>query len=327
MKALLITQEPEPLQLKSLDKPKISGRECLVRLNYGALNRRDQWIREGKYPGIRFDTILGSDGCGVVEEGSDDRIGKEVILNPNVSWGENPIAQSADYSVLGMPINGTLAEYIKISEDRLIEKPEYLSSEEASALPLAGLTAFRALFTKGQVTGKNKVLITGIGGGVAQFVMQFATAIGAEVYVTSGSNHKIKRAIAQGALGGFDYSNKAWVNDACKIGGFDIIIDSAGGDLINSYLKLVKPGGRIIVYGSTSGTPRNLDVFRLFWSQAQIMGSTMGNDQEFSDMVNFAIKHQLKPTIDEVYDLKSYLEAFDRFKSPDHFGKIVLKID
>ncbi len=326
MKALEVITGNDSIQLSELPKPEIAEEECLVHLKNAALNRRDQWIREGKYPGIKDGIVLGSDGCGIVEEGSKRWIGKEVIINPNVNWGSNPEVQSPEYSILGMPVNGTFAEYIHVSEDRLIEKPHHLSCEEAAALPLAGLTAYRALFTKGQITPKQKVLITGIGGGVSQFAMQFAVAIGAEVYVTSGEDAKIQRACDLGAISGFNYRNENWVKESSQFGGYDVIIDSAGGDLLNSYLKLIESAGRIVIYGSTSGTPHKLDLFRLFWSQAQIIGSTMGNDDEFSKMVEFVSDHQLKPTIDNVFNFEDYISAFDQFKAPDHFGKIVLNI-
>jgi len=327
MNAIVITAESEPIQLVDLPKPEIKEGQCLVRINYASLNRRDQWIREGMYPNIEFGSVLGSDGCGVVEEGSKKWLNKEVILNPNVNWGIDPVAQSEEYSVLGMPTNGALAEYLIVPEDRLNKKPSHLSSEEAAAIPLAGLTAYRTVFTKGQVRKGMKVLVTGIGGGVAQFASQFSAALGADVFVTSGSDHKIVKACSQGVQAGFNYKNEDWIKEASKVGGFDVIIDSAGGDLLNAYLKLVKPGGRIVVYGSTTGVPKKMDIFKLFWSQAQIMGATMGNDQEFKEMVQFVSDHRLKPTIDETFDLEAYLLAFDRFKSTDHFGKIVLKVN
>ena len=308
-----------------MDKPEASGNECVVKISAAALNRRDQWIREGMYPGIQFGTVLGSDGCGVVEEGPQEWKGKKVIINPNVNWGGNLEVQSAEYSVLGMPSNGTLAEYIKIPTHRLQEKPTHLSDEEAAALPLAGLTAFRATIKKGQSNAGKRVLVTGAGGGVSQFAIAFAVASGAEVYVTSGSEQKIDKVSEMGVKGGFNYKNEKWFKEASKVGGFDAIIDSAGGNQLNNYLKIVKPAGRIVMYGSTTGHPEKVDVFRLFWSQAQIMGSTMGSDDEFVEMLEWVNKHQIKPTIDQVFELENYLQAFDRFKEPDGFGKIVVR--
>lgn len=308
-----------------MDKPEASGNECVVKISAAALNRRDQWIREGMYPGIQFGTVLGSDGCGVVEEGPQEWIGKKVIINPNVNWGDNPEVQSAEYSVLGMPSNGTLAEYIKIPTHRLHEKPAHLSNEEAAALPLAGLTAFRATIKKGDAKAGKRVLVTGAGGGVSQFAIGFALASGSEVYVTSGSEEKIERVKEMGVKGGFNYKDEKWFKEASKVGGFDAIIDSAGGNQLNNYLKIIKPAGRIVMYGSTTGYPEKVDVFRLFWSQAQIMGSTMGSDNEFVEMLEWVNKHQIKPTIDQVFELENYLQAFDRFKEPDGFGKIVVR--
>ncbi len=325
MKAIAITQESEPIQLVDIKKPSISSGECLVKIHAAALNRRDQWIREGMYPGIQFGTVLGSDGFGVVEEGSSKWEGKKVVINPNVDWGDDPQAQSANYSVLGMPSNGTLAEYIKVPEHRLNDKPSMLSSEEAASLPLAGLTAFRATIKKGKSGKGKKVLVTGAGGGVSQFAIDFALASEAEVYVTSGSEEKIKKVLEKGVKAGFNYRDEKWAKEAVRVGGFDTIVDSAGGNQLNNYLKVVKPAGRIVMYGSTIGYPEKVDVFRLFWSQAQIMGSTMGNDQEFTEMLEWISKYQIRPTVDKVYELNDYLAAFNRFKETDHFGKIVIK--
>ena len=325
MRAITITQEAEPIQLSDLPIPEITGDECLVKLSASALNRRDQWIREGMYPGIQFGTVLGSDGCGVVEEGPAEWKGKEVIINPNVDWGNNNEVQSDAYSVLGMPSNGTLAEYIKVPPHRLQEKPAHLTAEEGAALPLAGLTAFRATIKKGASKAGKRVLVTGAGGGVSQFAIAFAVASGAEVYVTSGSEEKIEKVKQMGVKGGFNYRNEKWFKSAGEVGGFDAIVDSAGGNQLNNYLKIIKPAGRIVMYGSTTGYPEKVDVFRLFWSQAQIMGSTMGSDAEFVEMLEWVNEHQIYPTVDKIFEAEDYLSAFNRFKEPDSFGKIVIR--
>jgi len=327
MKAIIITEEAEPLKLAEVPKPQIKDGECLVKVFAAALNRRDQWIREGMYPGIRPGCILGSDACGVVEQGSSEWIGKEVIINPNVNWGSNPEVQSTDYSVLGMPKDGTMAEYMVVDADRLHEKPIHLNHVESASLPLSGLTAYRALIKKGQADPGKNILITGAGGGVSQLAIAFSVASGANTYVTSSSNDKIARCISEGVKGGFNYKDDQWFEEASIVGGFDVIIDSAGGEHLNNYLKVVKPAGKIIIYGSTAGYPQKLDIFRLFWSQVQIIGSTMGNDTEFEEMIEFVNTHQIRPTLDKVFKKSEFLDAFDRFKEPDHFGKIVLKLD
>ena len=152
-----------------------------------------------------------------------------------------------------------------------------------------------------------------------------ALAAGADVYVTSGSEEKIERVKEMGVKGGFNYRDEKWSKEAGALGGFDAIIDSAGGNQLNNYLRILKPAGRIVMYGSTTGYPEKVDVFRLFWSQAQILGSTMGNDEEFVEMLEWVNEHQIKPTVDKVYEANDFIAAFDRFKASDHFGKIVVR--
>ncbi|MEO1255898.1 MAG: zinc-binding dehydrogenase, partial [Bacteroidota bacterium] len=142
--------------------------------------------------------------------------------------------------------------------------------------------------------------------------------------VTSGDDDKIRACEEMGVVAGFNYHREDWHREAAQIG-FDAIIDSAGGNAVNHYLKMIRPGGRIVIYGSTTGYPEKLDVFRLFWSQAYLMGSTMGNDQEFQDMLAYISTHQLKPRIDRVFRFEDHILAFDRFKNTDSFGKIIIR--
>jgi len=330
MKGLLITDnQEEPLLISDIPKPVVQKGQVLVCIKAAALNRRDQWIRQGMYPNIQFGTVLGSDGAGLVEEigagVSEDWIGKEVIINPNVNWGNDPRAQAPDYSVLGMPTQGTFAEYIVVDADRLAFKPDHLNWSEAAALPLAGLTAFRALFHHGKAAAGKNVLISGVGGGVAQFAFQFALASGANVYVTSGSQEKMDKCLDMGAKAAYSYREEAWFKKAQKeTGGFDVVIDSAGGNQVNDFIKIMKPAGRITFYGATNGTPEKLDMFRMFWNQITLQGSTMGNDQEFEAMVAFVNEHQIKPIVDSVRSFDQIISAFDEMKAGKQFGKLVV---
>lgn len=326
MKAITITDQSEPIQLVDVPTPELSEGECLVQIKFAALNRRDQWIREGLYPGIKSGVILGSDGCGEVIEGPAEWLGKTVMINPNIGWGSDERAQHPDYTILGLPQNGTLAEYVKVGVDRLIEKPEYLTNEQAAAIPLAAMTAYRASVTKGEIAADQKVLVSGAGGGVAQFAVAIAAIMGCEVFVTSGDPSKIDKSVALGAKGGFSYKDEAWPKAALKAaGGFDVVVDGAGGAALNDYLKITKPGGKIVIYGGTTGKTPKFDIPRLFWSQVSVIGSTMGSDLEFDQMVKFFDTHQIRPAIDQVYSYSDYIKAFDRFKDPGHFGKIVIR--
>ncbi|MDX5346615.1 MAG: zinc-binding dehydrogenase, partial [Hymenobacteraceae bacterium] len=253
--------------------------------------------------------------------------GMEVLINPNINWGDSEKAQSQEYTILGLPTNGTFAEYVCVAADRVHPKPAHLTFEQAAALPLAGLTAYRALFTRAQLQPAEKVLITGAGGGVALFAIQFAIAAGAEVYVTSGSDEKIARAKEMGARGGINYRQDDWFKQLKKEAGlFDVIIDSAGGDQFAHLVDLAAPGGRIAFYGGTLGKINNLIPGRIFWKQLSILGSTMGSDADFKNMLAFVAKHKLVPEVDSVFPLSETEQAFRKMDAGKQFGKIVIKI-
>ncbi len=332
MKAVIFKGTAEPLRVGEFPKPKPVKDQVLIKLHAAALNHRDLWIQEEQEKTNRPEgIILGSDGVGVVVDVGDDAdpllVGAEVIINPSMEWGINPIVHGDAFKILGSPDNGTFAEYVAVSKKYIFEKPEELSAEECAALPLSGLTAFRALFSKARLRAKEKVLITGIGGGAALWALIYAVAYGARTYVTSGSQEKIQRAIALGAIGGFNYSDAAWAEEASKVArGFDIIIDSAGGDQFPKLLELALPGGRIVNFGRTAGQITNLSTRLLYWKQLSIFGSTMGTRDEFLSMIDFVESRHLKPVIDSIYSLDQIHEAFAQMKSRDHFGKIVIKI-
>jgi NADPH:quinone reductase-like Zn-dependent oxidoreductase len=225
-----------------------------------------------------------------------------------------------------MPVDGTFAEYICVPVDRLQRKPIHLNPLQAATLPMGGLTAYRALFKRGNLKEGQNVLISGFGGGVAQFAFSFAQAAGANVYVSSGSDQKIEKALKLGAKGAFNYKRETTYADLWKTkGGFDLVIDSAGGDQINNFIKTLKPLGKIVFYGATNGLPGKVDLYRMFWNQLSLLGSTMGNDEEFADMIKFVEKHQLKPIIDSIRPFNKVAESFSDIVLPDKVGKIVLQ--
>lgn len=234
------------MSIKEIEKPKLGKSQILVRLKNAALNHHELWMQKEQEQLMQDGAILGSDGSGIVEaaEAEEDQflIGKEVVINPSINWGKNPAVQAHSFSILGYPAHGTFSDYIAISKKQIFEKPEHLSFEEAAAIPLAGLTAYRALFTKAKLRKGEKVLITGIGGGVALYALQFALAFDTRVFVTSSSDEKLKRAVELGASGGFNYTDSEWVNKISKeAGGFDVIIDSAGENISANYSKWHTP--------------------------------------------------------------------------------------
>ncbi len=321
----LVFEENYPIETQ------LQADEVCVKLAAAALNHRDIWIKKGQYAGLQYPIILGSDGAGSIaaigKNVSSFALHQQVIINPNNNWGENPRFQSKQYHVLGLPKNGTLAEYIIVNADRLQPKPSFLSNEEAAALPLAGLTAFRALFGRAKLQKSEKLLISGIGGGVALFALQFAIAAGATVFVTSSDDEKIKKAIALGAAGGANYKDENWHKTFLKTHGeVNVVIDSAGGNGFAKFLDITAAGGRIVFYGGGQGLINNLSPQKIFWKQIDILGSTMGSDVEFVEMLHFTEKHQIKPIVDSVFSLENAKMAFEKMDSGAQFGKIVVKI-
>jgi NADPH:quinone reductase-like Zn-dependent oxidoreductase len=334
MKAIVLRElgGPEQLRLEQVDDLTPGPGEAIVRLRASALNHRDAWIRHGLYAGITLPVVLGSDGAGdvtAVGEGVDRAwIGRPVVVNPSLDWGTDERVQGPKYRILGLPDAGTYAEYVKVPAVNLFRKPEALSWHEAAAIPLAGLTAFRALFTRAQVNAGETVLVTGIGGGVATFALLFAVRAGARVVVTSGSDAKLTRAREHGAVAGVNYKADDWAQAAQALcgGGPDVIVDSAGREAFPSLVEIVKPGGRIVTFGATTGSPSTVEVRRIFWKQISILGSTMGTPREFGEMVKL-FEAGLKPVVDQVFPLAQCAESHRRMDQADQFGKIVLDID
>lgn len=333
MKAIVLEGLNQPLTIKDIDKPVPQPGEVLVQLKAASLNRRDWWITQGKYAGISYPSVIGSDGAGmVVEAGSDAGsgwIGKEVVIYPAHGWGESTEHQSKDFNIIGLPPNqGTFAEYISVPVTDLQPKPLHLSFEQTATLPVAGLTTFRALFTKGQVKKGNKVLITGVGGGTGAFALQYAVAAGCQVFVTSGSAKKIERARQLGALAGVNYKAQDWAEQLQQLsgGGFDVIIDSALGKGFEKLIDICKPGGRIVFFGGTAGSIPELAGRKIFWNHISILGTTLGSPAEFEQMLQFISDHKIEPVIDEVFPLAEAEKAIRKMDDSSQFGKLVLKI-
>jgi NADPH:quinone reductase-like Zn-dependent oxidoreductase len=336
MKALVITGKDLPAALMTVDD-KIAGvGQALVRVSAAALNHRDVWIQKGQYAGLKYPIIPGSDGAGIVEAlgpGASEPlhsewIGREVIIDPALHWGHAAGFQDpTGFKILGLPDDGTLAEFVVAPLGNLVVKPAHLSFEEAAALPLAGVTAWRALMTRGRLQAGERVLITGIGGGVALFALQYAVALGARVYVTSGSDEKLARAMAMGALGGANYKHSGWVEELKGLAGaFDLIVDGAGGDGVNDLFDLATPRGRVVFYGATRGNPSSIVLRRVFWKQLNVLGSTMGNPEDFAEMVEFVGRYGIRPVVDRVFAFADGEKAFRHMDEAGQFGKIVIKI-
>jgi zinc-binding alcohol dehydrogenase/oxidoreductase len=336
MRAIQLTAVNQ-LEVREVAPPVPVAGEALVRITAAALNHRDVWIKLGQYAGLQFPSILGSDGVGEViapgptGEGA-EWIGRRVLINPAFGWGARSTAQGEGFSILGLPRQGTLAEFIAVPVAQLALAPEHLSDEEAAALPLAGLTAWRALMSRAALSTGERVLVSGVGGGAAVFALQFAIAAGAEVWVTSSSADKIARAQGLGARGGFDYSRPGWAEAAReKLGAgangyFDVIVDSAGGAGFEALVDLAAPGGRIAFFGATRGNPPVLPMRKIFWRQLSLLGTTMGSPADWTAMLAAVTRHTLRPVVSNVFTFNEANLAFEHMERGAQFGKIVVKV-
>lgn len=333
-----------PLQIVQIPSQTPTDTQVLIRITHAALNHRDLFIRQHLYPGTTFDVPLLADGCGVVTSTGNSAEakkweGKRVIINPGHGWKdslEGP-EEKGGYKILGgTKVNraGTAVTEFLSEASELEEAPEHLSSVEAAALPLTGLTAWRATNVKAGVKQGHNVLITGIGGGVAIMALLFAVHAGANVWVTSGSQEKIDRAKQMGAQGGVSYREKGWEKKLTEMlpkdrKFLDAIIDGAGGDVVEKAARLLKPGGVVSIYGMTTG-PKMPFLMSAVLKNIEVRGSTMGSRKEFKDMVAFVREKSLKPVISRVSkgldNLPGIDDLFEEMKGGRQFGKLVIEI-
>lgn len=333
MKALVLETADgvDSVRVGEVATPTPGPGEVRVAVRAASLNHREMFIARGQYPGMKLPSTLGCDGAGVVDMLGDGvsgaGVGDEVVLYPARNWGPSRLAPAADFGLLGMPFDGTVAEYICVPVENLAPKPAGLSFEEAAAIPLTGLTAWRALMFKGQLKAGETVLISGIGGGVATFALAFAVAAGANVYVTGESDDVLARAAAMGAKGGLLYTDPEWRRQVGKLtGGIDVVIDGAPSPSFANYVRAINPGARIVIYGSTAGNEVKFNATDIFLKSASIVGSQVGDQQDFAEMLAFVGAHRIKPVIERVFPLAEAREALLHLQDQHKFGKIVVSI-
>ena len=328
------------LTLKDVSQPIPKQNELLLKVVAAALNHRDLFIRQGLYPAISFENALLADGCAIVlSDSTTYPKSQRVIINPGIGWVSDHSGPEGPYTVIGGTSTtalGTLQEVIAVPVIDVVPAPDHLSDTEAAALPLTGLTAWRAFHAKSgnAVSGRN-ILVTGIGGGVALMVLLFAVALRCNVFVTSSSVEKIDRAKSLGARGGVLYTNEEWPKLLRKLlpdgrPFLDAVIDGAGADILGQTWKLLKFGGVIVCYGMTSMDQPTLPM-QAVMKNIELKGSTMGSRREFGDMVRFVREHKIKPVVDKVVtgidNVGAIDELFDIMKEGRHFGKLVIELN
>jgi zinc-binding alcohol dehydrogenase/oxidoreductase len=339
MKAAVIREygDASVFALEEVADPVAGPGEVVVDLRAASVNRRDRGIRAGSLvpraiggqseQQPTFPLILGSDGAGVVSEIGTGvggvAVGDEVVINPSLNWGESDEAPGPDWETLGVPRQGTYAERIAVPAAFVAPKPPRLTWAEAAAVPLAGLTAWRAVVTKARVAAGERVLVPGVGSGVATFVLQFAHTFGCEVVVTSSSAEKLARAQDIGAAGGHLYTTADW---PARVGAVDVVIDSIGEPIWAVLGEMLRPGGRLVSYGRTAGSVVSLEIAKFFHAQWTFLGTANGSPAEFAAMIEHLAASEWRPVIDSEYALEEISQAHARLEAPERFGKIAITI-
>jgi zinc-binding alcohol dehydrogenase/oxidoreductase len=324
MKAVLV-REGGALSYEDFDDPVPGPGEVVVEIHAAGVNRRELLVRNPPGPAYQFELPLvpGSDGAGVRRD-----TGEEVVLYPAIGWGEREDAAGSEYALIGGPRHGTYAELISVPEANCFPKPSGMSWKEAATLPIAGLTAYRALFTMGEVARGDTVLVLGAGSGVSTFAVMLALQVGATVLVTSSTAEKLSRAREIGASDGVLYTEEGWpdaVRGLTGGRGVDVVLDSVGTTWADS-LRCLRKGGKLVVFGGTGGPMVELDVRFVYLNWLSILGFTLGSPREFARYLELVEAGSWQPVIDKVYALAEAEAAHEYLKSGDGFGKLVLNV-
>ena len=279
-------------------------------------------MRQGAY-GSPLPHTPGADGAGTRVD-----TGEPVVIVPSLGWGADDTAPATGWQILGDHVPGTYAELVQVPADCLAPKPVGWSWAEAAALPLVGLTTFRALVTRGRLRAGESVLVLGAGGGVATTAVRLAVAIGATVVVTSSSERKIAEAQRLGAAGGVLYSDPDWAQNARTWApdGFDLVLDPVGNWA--EAITTLRPGGRLVVLGASRTDQAVLDVRRFYFGQYDLLGTTMGSPRDFAGLRSLMAEHSIPPpVVDRTFPLADAAGAHSYLESGQGFGKVVLTVD
>jgi len=308
------------------NEPLVKAGEVKVKLKTAGLNHRDLFVLNSHTEQVPL--IIGSDGAGIVTEIGEGvttiQVDQEVVIIPSLGWKKRSSAPPKGFEILGVPDNGTFAEFIVLPEENIAPKPDHLNWEQAGVLGLGALTGHRALFTKGNLQAGQTVFIPGIGSGVATFMLQMAKAVGARVIVSSRSAEKREKALQLGA--DLTIASEGDWRQGLQGESIDLVIDSVGEATMQKSIDVLKRGGTIVTFGASAGETFSLNLREFFYKQYNLLGTTMGSVEEFHDMLADIQQSKWAPVIDSVYSLENTAQALHRLKEGKQFGKIALKI-
>jgi zinc-binding alcohol dehydrogenase/oxidoreductase len=314
--------EPGVLAVEDVADPEPRDGWATVRLRAAALNWHDVLVRRGQY-GSPLPHVPGADGAGV-----DEATGEEVVVLPSLWWGDDESAPGPAWEILGDHRPGTYAERVAVPRECVRPKPAGLAWAQAAALPLVGLTTYRALFARGALRAGESLLVLGAGGGVATMAVSLAAAVGARVVVTSSSTAKVDAARDLGAAGGVLYTDDDWpaaAREANQGRGFDVVLDSVGSWAQS--LEALRPGGRLVVLGASRSEHEQLAVRPYYFAQHSLLGTTMGSPADFAGLLDLLAAYAVPPpVVDSTFALDDVVAAHERLEAGTAFGKITLEM-
>jgi NADPH:quinone reductase-like Zn-dependent oxidoreductase len=340
MKALAFHEHGglDKLRYEDVPEPKIADGEMLVRVKACALNHLDLFVREG-LPGLKLPLPFWS-GCDIAGEvaavGSAVAglaVGERVVVNPNLTCGRCEFCARGEdslcvnYGILGEHAHGGLAEYVKVDGRNVLKLPDHLGFEDAASFVLVNMTAWRMLVSQARLRAGEDLLVLGVGGGVSSTAVQIGKLCGARVFATSSSDEKLERARALGADECINYSKEDWARAVFqKTGrrGVDVVLENVGAATWKDSIRSLAKGGRLVTCGATSGPIGETDIRIVFWKQISIIGSTMANRREFTEVMTQLFRGNLRPIVDSVMPLADGAAAQEKLAAGKQFGKIVL---
>jgi NADPH:quinone reductase-like Zn-dependent oxidoreductase len=341
MKAVFFERhgELDVLRHGDVPDPVAAPGQAVVRVKACALNYLDIWVRRG-WPGLKLEM---PHWCGADVAGEIAAVGagvpgwspgQRVVIDPGINLVQDEYTRrgeasvSPGYHILGEHVRGGAAEYVAVPAESLAAMPDGVDFPEAAAPLLAGLTAWRMLIHRAALKAGESVLVVGAGGGVNSLAIQIAKLAGAVVFAVASSAEKAARAGGLGADVVIDRSQSDWVREVLKLTakrGADVVVDNVGRATLAGSMQAVARGGRIVIVGNTSGPQAEIDIRFIFAKQISLIGSTMGNHQDFRVVTDLLRQGKLKPVVSRVVPLRDGIEAYRLMEEGGHFGKIVLQ--
>lgn len=318
----------DEVQVREWPEPDVPDGWVLVALRRAALNRLDAMTVADR-AALPSRSVIGSDGAGVVRRlgrgVTGVRPGEDVVLSPSLWWGQDATAPGPDYEILGSPTAGTHAELVAVPAENVFAKPTRLTWDETAALPLAGLTAWRALVTRGRLTAGETVVVAASSSGVGSLAVSIAAALGAHVVAVSSSPEKLEWARFLGASEGVLRTSSDFAERLARRtgGAADLALDPTGA-LWGPLVGALRPGGRLVAVGRMAASRATLTVQAVYWKQVDVLGSSMGSPKDFAQLLAHVERASWRPLVDSVFPLQQIGAAYRRLDAPDRVGKVVL---